>query len=189
MTQGKRRPWRDPDNTALIAHWDVVRSVALIAIMMSRTQSSVQTQASRLGLPPRTEERGRHRRRWLDEDDTRLDALIARLREEDGRIPIQGVADEMGRSVDAVVARLVGRHGEDSDVLAMLVAPPLPAMPEPNSDRSAPGAKPPQDGDGQKKKKGKTRQCLKCRKSFWSEGNHNWICVTCKRSDDWDFDY
>jgi hypothetical protein len=188
MSQGKRRPWRDSDNTALIAYWDVVRSVALIAIMMQRTQSSVQTQASRLNLPPRTEERGRHRRRWMDDDDAHLDGLIGSLRQPDGRIPIQQVADGMGRSVDAVVARLVGRHGEDSDLLDLLVAPPLPQDGQAVAG-AAPAGPARAAAPADPARKGKTRRCLKCEKSFWSEGNHNWVCVNCKRSDDWVYDY
>jgi hypothetical protein len=187
MPQGKRRPWRDADNTRLIELWDVVASVSLIAIMMQRTPSSVQTQASRLSLPPRAEQRDKHRRRWTDEDDVQLDKLMDELRLADGRIPIQAVADRTGRSVDAVVARLLARHGEESDILSRLVAPPPPAA----------GARPaaPQRSDSastsenkNQKNKGKVKTCLKCRKPFWSSGNHNWVCITCKRSDDWDYD-
>ena len=181
MAQGKRCPWHDADDKTLIRLWDPVGSVALIAVMLKRSRSSVQTRASRLNLPPRAEESDRHRRRWMDGDDAKLDALAAELTLPDGTIPIQQLAERMGRSVDAVVARLEARHGEESDVMARLVAPPVPEEVAP-----APGAQPGPDRNGSKK--GKVKQCLKCRKSFWSEGSHNWICVTCKRSDDWDYD-
>lgn len=188
MPQGKRRPWFDGDNTALIALWDVVGSVALISIMLHRSRSSVQTQASRLGLPPRSEESDRHRRRWMDGDDEKLENLIIELARPEG-IPIQVLAEKMARSVDAVVARIEARYGEDSDVIARLVAPPTPTLPaagtKPNLVNIGDNAL---DPSNSKKNPGKVKNCLKCRKNFFSNGNHNWICITCKRSDDWDYD-
>lgn len=188
MSQGKRRPWKDADNTALISLWDSVGSVALIAIMTKRSRSSVQTQASRLGLPPRAEESDRHRRRWAEGDDDKLDGLVLELTRPDRTIPIQALAERMGRSVDAVVARIEARHGEESDVMQRLVAPPMPVMPLPgvkpvlvNIGRST-------EGSNGEVKGGRIRNCLRCRKSFYSQGNFNYVCVTCKRSDDWDFD-
>jgi hypothetical protein len=187
MPQGKRRPWTDEDTDKLIHLWGAVGSVALIAIMMQRSPSSVQTQASRKNLPPRAEEKDRHRRRWLPEDDAHLDELLVTTRREDGKIPILQVGAGMHRSVDAVVARLIARHGEDSDIMALLYAPE-PPPPEPGSGplqplrpaaRAAAAAADP-------KKAGRIQPCLKCRKSFWSEGRHNWVCINCKREKDWD---
>jgi hypothetical protein len=178
MPQGTRRPWRDADSTMLIALWDTVGSVALIAIMLQRSRSSVQTQASRKGLPPRTEDSDRHRRRWMEGDDERLEELLVELTQQDGSIPIQELAEKMGRSVDAVVARIEASHGEESDVMARLVAPPVPLT----AAEVKPAAVDP-------KRKGKVKTCLNCRNKFWSEGNHNWVCITCKRGDDWSFDY
>ncbi len=111
MPQGTRRPWRNDDKRMLINLWDTVGSVALIAIMLQRSGSSVQTAASRLGLPPRPEESDRHRRRWVDGDDELLDELIIELTEDDGSVPIQTLAERMGRSVDAVVARMEANTG------------------------------------------------------------------------------
>ena len=183
MPPGKRRPWRDEDNTALIALWDAIGSVSLIAIMLKRSRSSVQTQASRLGLPPRAEESDRHRRRWAEGDDAKLDALMAELTGPGGAIPIQQLAERMGRSVDAVVARIEIRHVEESDVMERLAAPPMPVAappcPKPAGAAVADKAEQPQ---------GKMKRCLRCRKNFWSAGNHNWICISCKRSEDWDYD-
>lgn len=73
VDRSKRRPWTEADNRRLMGYWDIVGSVALIAIILQRSPSSVQTQASRLGLPPRAEEKDRHRRRWADGDDEALD--------------------------------------------------------------------------------------------------------------------
>jgi hypothetical protein len=161
--------------------WDSIGSVALIAIMMERSSSSVQTQASRLGLPPRAEEKDRHRRRWAEGDDEILEEVVNELTRPDGRIPIKEVAIRMGRSVDAIVVRLESLYGEDSSILSRLEVPPPPEVLEPPKPRikTLPGKR--DSGEG-------TKKCLRCSKEFWSEGRHNWICVTCKRSDDWSFD-
>lgn len=186
MPQGKRSPWSDADDTALIALWDKVASVALIAIMLKRSRSSVQTRASRLGLPPRIEDSDRHRRRWVDGDDEKLEEFLEELTEPNGGIPIVELSDRMGRSVDAVVSRLEALMGEDSDVMSRLVAPPTPELPSPGErpvlERSL-SAEPKASRNS-----GKTKKCLKCRRNFWSSGNFNWVCITCKRSDDWDYD-
>lgn len=178
MAQAKRRDWLHDDDTDLMRLWPSVGSVALIGIMMERSRSSVQTRASRLNLPPRTEESDRHRRRWSEAEDTRLDAALLEVALPDGKIPIQLVADRLERSVDAVVARIEARYGEHSDIIGRLVAPPMPVP-------QAPAAKPP--GSGRKsRREGGEWDCLRCRRPFWSEGVHNWVCDRCKRTDDWD---
>src|SRR3546814_17295719 len=64
----KRRPWSDEGKRQLIEYWDSVRSTVLISLMLDRSPSSIQTQASRLGLPRRSEASDRHRRRWTRRD-------------------------------------------------------------------------------------------------------------------------
>lgn len=195
MPQGKRLTWSDEDDVALIALWGSVGSVALIAIMLRRSRSSVQTRASRLGLPPRQEESDRHRRRWMDGDDAKLDGLLLSLARADGSIPIQQLAESMGRSVDAVVARIEIRHGDESDVMDRLSAPAMPSAPEKPKDvfdlRSFQSGEllPEQVRVTTVKTGSGPRKCLKCRKTFFSDGNFNRICSTCKRSDDWDNDF
>ena len=84
------------------------------------------------------------------------------------------------------MARLVSRHGEDADILSLLVVPPKPAGGAAGA-AAAKKTKAKKSGVNQsQKKQGKVKNCLKCRKSFWSGGPHNWICAPCKRSDDWD---
>lgn len=181
MSQGKRRAWPDKDNQRLISLWDSVGSVALIALNMNRTMSSVQTQASRLNLPPRTEQGNNHRRRWHEDDDIELDEVIDELQLSDGRIPIKTLSDRMKRSVDAIVARLITRFGEE-ETMGRLVAPAI--------DEAAADATLSQErGEGVAGKKGKMKNCLKCRKSFWSEGSHNWVCSSCKKTAEWTSDY
>lgn len=185
MPQGKRKLWTDEDTAQLIEFWDSVGSVALIAIHMQRTPSSVQTQASRKGLPPRAEDRDRHRRRWLESDDAMLDGLLESLVDSNGRIPIVGVSEKMGRSVDAVVTRIATRHGEDSDVMAKLVAPSAPV--ETKSTAGGVGGAVAIKLGPKSRDTGKTRKCLSCTNLFHSVGAHNRVCISCKRSMDWEY--
>lgn len=174
MNPGQRRPWLDTENARLIELWFAVGSVTLIALMMDRTPSSVQTRASRLNLPARSEGKDRHRRRWDEAGDAELDAALAAFERADGMIPIVDVAARAGRSVDAVVERLLARMGKDSGILGRLVVPPRREVSIPVREGGA---------------KAGTKRCLKCRGSFWSQGNHNWVCDDCKRpGSDWDFD-
>lgn len=185
MPQGKRRKWEDTDTTALMSLWGSVGSVALIAIMTKRSRSSVQTHASRYGLPPRAEISDRHRRRWAEGDDEKLDSLVAELTLPNGTIPIVLLADRMGRSVDAVVARIEARHGEESDVMQRLVAPPMPELPAPGVKTVFP-TKVSSDGTKDRRNQSNEKKCLRCRDSFVSAGVHNWVCKNCKRNCEWD---
>jgi hypothetical protein len=166
-----RRLWEESENLQLMKLWPLVNSVAVIAILMRRSLSSVQTQASRLGLPPRNNERDRNRKKWADGDDLALDAALEDLRSEDGKIDITKVADHLGRSIDAVVARIEMRFGAESEVIKCLSAPPPPNVPF------------------LKKSKGRFPgeiACLRtyCQRKFWSPGPWKRICNHCKRNDD-----
>lgn len=173
--QPARRNWLPEDNDTLMGLWDTIGSVILIALMMERSASSIQTQASRLGLPPRAEEKDKHRRRWSDADDIVLENLENEYTDSVGRIDVSTIARVMGRSVDAVLSRLEALHGEDSGVLSRILIPVPESKTQDSPALTFRGAKP---GEGKKK-------CLRCRKEFWSEGKHNWVCVPCKRSEDW----
>ena len=185
MIQEKRRPWKDVDNSTLISLWDRVGSVALIALMMKRTRSSVQTQASRLQLPPRNEESDRHRRRWHDADDVLLNKMLEIYTMEDGTIPIEKLSTSMGRSIDAVIARLETNHGEDSDVMRRLVPPPLPEITN-HGNKATLFQRPNQATVTDPRKQTKVRRCLRCDKLFVSEGAHNRICPSCKRNENFE---
>ena len=176
--QARRRTWLPDDNRMLMGLWDTVGSVMLIALMMGRSASSIQTQASRLGLPPRAEDKNKHRRKWTDEDDDILNEQELLYTDMRGMIDAKAIATSMGRSIDAVLSRLEARYGEDSCVLSRVVipmqsaAPTVGESPQPLAFRGAKAGE-------------KERQCLRCMKMFWSEGRHNWVCVPCKRSEDW----
>lgn len=178
IQQNKRRTWYEADNQKLIELWYSVGSVALISIMMQRSQSSIQTQASRLNLPARIEQCDKHRRKWTDEDDSRLNALTKTHILPNGNVCIQSISKSIERSVDAVIARLAFLHGEDSAIIQGLISTPTDTIKQkPSTEKTNQEA-----ASG-----GKIKKCLKCRKSFHSEGKHNWICPTCKKnSGEWD---
>src|SRR3546814_16195243 len=84
----KRRPWSDEGKRQLIEYWDSVRSTVLISLMLDRSPSSIQTQASRLGLPRPYEESDRHRRRWTRPEREDLDDSLRPMTPPSGHITI-----------------------------------------------------------------------------------------------------
>jgi hypothetical protein len=181
----KRRSWGQKDDEDLIRYWDSVGSIVLISLLMGRTPSSIQTQASRKGLPRRAEERARHRRRWSDEEIAQMDRAIEETSTADGRFPIKDVADKVGRSIDAIAAKLTERYEDPAELLQRIVLPNLkPVRGAAQRTKAAQQAKSRTDPNG------KVRKCLSCQNSFWSEGAHNRICSKCKRREgdaDWDW--
>jgi hypothetical protein len=200
MQDLKRRPWSEDENRLLIASWDTVGSIILISMMLDRSPSSVQTQASRIGLPRRKEDKDKHRRRWSPEDEASLDAAVEALRTPEGKIPIIQVAEQVGRSVDAVVAKLSDRFGEGESLMQVIEVPEIdtsdvryPSEPVGDGSRSREKSKAALQKstvEYRAGKEGMTRRCLSCQKPFWSEGAHNRICNKCKSRDgdsDWDW--
>ena len=169
--QSKRKLWEPDENEVLMGLWDTVGSVILIALMMGRSASSIQTQASRLGLPARFEEKDRHRRKWSDEDDDILTEQELNHTTPEGRIDIKAMSANMGRSIDAILSRMENMYGEDANILSRIIVPyetPNRKLDVPITFKNAKA--------GEKKK-----ECLRCHEGFWSEGKHNWICTPCKR--------
>src|SRR3546814_12462854 len=91
--------------------------------MLDRSPSSIQTQASRLGLPRRSEESDRHRRRWTRRDREDLDDIVRTMTLPSGKIPIEQVAERVGRSVDAVASRLLADLANPADLLDRILLP------------------------------------------------------------------
>jgi len=185
MTDLRRRPWSEEEDNVLIDLWDTVGSIVLISLMLDRSPSSVQTQASRKGLPRRIEEKGRHRRRWTGDDEGLLDSLVAELTDGEGKIPIDVLAERMDRSIDAIVARLADRFGSTQALLDRIR---LPRREPPREERRRAEDKARQAPQGGAQ--ARTRKCLCCGKPFWSEGPHIRICNKCKRNyDDYNWDW
>lgn len=180
MADLRRRPWTDADNQALIDLWPRVGSIVLIALELERSSSSVQTQASRIGLPRRTEGNERHRRKWTPEDVVTLESSVARRTGEDGKIPICEVADDVGRSIDAVASKLAETMGGEEHLFSLIKVT--------KRKFTATAVKPKVAIDP--RKVGKKRPCMSCTKIFWSEGAHNRLCAACKKDEggsDWDW--
>jgi len=182
VTETARRDWSESEKRRLIHYWDSLGSIFLIALLLDRPEGSVQTEASRLNLPRRAEDKGRHRKKWTPEEHEELRAAARECRTTDGRILIMDVADRVGRSVDAVASRLSEDFENRRSLRESIYVPEAvlermaAAKPAP-----APGADP--------RRLSKVRNCMTCEKLFFSEGAHNRICPRCKEGDesDWDF--
>jgi hypothetical protein len=184
MADLKRRPWTDADNRSLIGLWPRIGSIVLIALELGRSSSSVQTQASRLGLPRRIEGNDRHRRRWTDADVKALETSIANRQRKDGKFPIHEISDDIGRSIDAVVAKMAETHGGESEIFDRIVVTKQHAAAVPLKKPAA------QDPAVDPRKIGKMRPCMTCSRTFWSEGAWNRRCISCKSTEsdtNWDW--
>lgn len=181
MTATPRKPWTNEETDTLIRAWEDVGSIILLSILLKRSTSSVQTQASRIGLPRRKESLQRHRRRWSRSEERQLDGLIAAHSTKDNKIKIYEVAKAMARSVDAIAAKLVENLDDEAQLLERIEIPE-------NIRRKldAPKALPIIERTYKKRGevedsryKAKRRNCLMCSTGFWSEGAHNRICGKC----------
>lgn len=180
-----RRTWSEADKRLLIEYWATLGSILLIALLLDRPEGSVQTEASRLNLPRRIEEKGRHRKKWTDEEDADLQTAIRIFRTSDDRIKIIDVANFIGRSIDAVASRIAKDYETRDDMRNALYIPESIAEIKRLTAKQSGSARAPQTDTRQK---AMMRPCLSCSKPFWSEGAHNRICPRCKadsESGDW----
>ncbi len=176
-----RRPWTESDKRDLIRFWDSVGSIFLISLLMDRPEGAIQTEASRLNLPRRSEEKGRHRKKWTSEEESRLEQAVARFKDSQGRIRIVEVSEAIGRSVDAIASRLADSFVDvrdfrkmiafDREALLEKAAQPV-AVVKPVSDR---------------RKLSMIHTCLSCSKPFHSSGAGNRICKRCSSIDESDW--
>ncbi len=187
-----RRPWSEPDKHRLIGLWESIGSVVLIALLLERPVGSVQTEASRLQLPRRVEDKDRHRKKWTGEEDGNLLDAIEACRAQDGRIRIIEVSRITRRSIDAIVNRLSELDGGPRPDLRETVWATEAEIMEFGSQqaaRNAPVVDPARPaGRIDTRNVARRRACLTCEKPFWSPGAYNRICPKCKSSDmsDWD---
>ena len=173
MSDSRRRLWDVQDSNALINMWDRVSSIVLIALELNRTTSSVQTQASRRGLPRRNEANERHRRKWTPEDLRLLETTLDKHTTADGEIYICEIAEDMKRSIDAVAAKLVEMFGSEEELFPKLkVTVEIGGAPKENPLKSS-----------KRRNEPGTRDCMTCKRPFWSEGWGNRICQPCKKEE------
>lgn len=183
-----RRTWSEADKRLLIEYWSALGSILLIALLLDRPEGSVQTEASRLNLPRRTEEKGRHRKKWTEDEERDLQTAINIFRTTEGRIRIIEVANFIGRSIDAVASRILRDYESRDEMRGALFIPDDVDEIKRLTARSSGSPRPAQTTDTRKQQR--MRDCLTCSKPFWSDGAHNRICPRCKsdqESSDWDF--
>jgi hypothetical protein len=181
MTVTPRKPWSNEETDTLIRIWEDVGSIILLSILLDRSTSSVQTQASRIGLPRRQESLQRHRRRWSRAEERQLNDLIAKHSTSDNKIRIYDVARDMTRSVDAIAAKLMENLEHERDLLDRVVIPDAirRKLKDPQAGQDAPQHYKRRGEIEDTRSKSKRRDCLICRTGFWSEGAHNRICGKC----------
>lgn len=182
-----RRTWSEADKRLLIEYWSKLGSILLIALILKRPEGSVQTEASRLNLPRRTEEKGRHRKKWTEEEEKDLQTAINIFRTQDEKVRIIDIANFLGRSVDAVASHIQKKYSSRDEMKAFLYIPEDVAEIKRLISRQPIGGRNTPIVDTRKQHK--MRDCLTCSRPFWSEGAHNRICPRCKSDSefsDWD---
>lgn len=182
-----RRAWAEEDKKRLIEYWETLGSIILIALILDRPEGSVQTEASRLNLPRRIEDKGRHRKKWTDGEIDDLRSAMNLFKTPDGRIKIIEVATVTGRSIDAVATRIAREVGSTREELREAIY--VPADVEEIKKLTARNLVSLKPVVTDSRKLMKMRDCLTCSRPFWSEGAHNRICPRCKSDSDgsdWD---
>jgi len=176
LADGSRRPWRDSDKTDLVRYWEAIGSIFLISLLMDRPEGAIQTEASRLSLPRRNEDKGCHRKKWTDDENVRLDDAVAKCRTPDGKIRITEVADIIGRSVDAVASKLSERFESGQDLRDTIIIP--------EDDLRARAAAIKSKAPSASGKKSGIRKCICCQKPFNSSWIGNRVCKRCSNTQD-----
>ena len=176
--QSERRPWDETDLDLLIRWWMWEPSVVVIAILLGRSTSAVQTMASRKGLPKRDIEPETHRRRWTEQECADYDAEKRRLRREDGRTPLIELAHSLRKSLDTVAIHFLQEVGTTENFLRHAWLPEPPRLDERRQASRLECA--PVDN----RKTAMIRKCLTCGRGFWSEGAHIRRCPNCKAEDE-----
>ncbi len=186
MSEFRRRKWQDSDTRALIDMWPRVGSIVLIALELKRSTSSVQTQASRTGLPRRIENNEKHRRKWEAEHIVALRNALKENTTAEGEVLICEIAEQMKRSIDAIAAKLAEsdffgdeeKLFEKIKVTKTFIASATTAAAAAVATMSCDEVK-----TSDRRQQAMDRKCMKCKKSFWSEWAGNRRCNACKKTE------
>jgi len=186
MSEFRRRKWQDSDTRALIDMWPRVGSIVLIALELKRSTSSVQTQASRTGLPRRMENNERHRRKWTEDDVIGLRDALSKNTTDEGRVLICEIAEQVKRSIDAVAAKLAEDEffGHEEKLFERIkvtktsIASATTTAATADASISCDEVK-----STDRRQQAMDRKCMKCKKSFWSEWVGNRRCNACKKTE------
>jgi hypothetical protein len=185
MISVKRKTWTKDETGRLISLWDEIASITVLSILMERSTSSIQTQASRIGLPRRSEHLKRHRRRWSRSEEKLFERSFEDAKYPDGRIDIYEIASDLNRSVDAVAAKIQEKFTDEPTMLSLLV------IPDEIKEKIKIASQENKKENKVYKKRGEIkdlryyeimRDCLSCRNPFWSVGAHNRVCDKCKKA-------
>lgn len=166
-----RNTWTSEDVTRLLSLWSVFGSIMLIAAIMGRPPSSIQTQASRKQLPKRGSLPGL-RRRWTKEEDKKILDIIQNV-DENNKLDILKLASEMNRSIDAIINRLSQEHHIDIKSLVRYLV-----IPDPKDIAKS-------DVVCLPTKEVKPKRCPMCLELFIPTDSGNRVCPTCRSSDAW----
>ena len=190
---GKRKSWSNQETQLLIESWDSVGSITLLSLILKRSPSSIQTQASRIGLPRRNEQLQRHRRRWQSEEEVLLQKILKDETDSKGKIRIDNIASKLNRTVDAIIAKLADDF-YDAETLIEKIYIPNSKLEKLLKKEDKPkklleiDPKTGKRAIEDTRQSSKMRKCLTCTKPFWSSGAHNRVCDKCKKAhdnDDW----
>lgn len=190
---GQRKSWSNDETRLLIESWDTVGSITLLSLILKRSPSSIQTQASRIGLPRRNEQLQRHRRRWKPEEEILLKNILIEETDKNGKIRIDNIASKLDRTVDAVIAKLADDFYDNETLLNKIYIPnsKLERLLRKENTPIKKAEVDPKTGHKlieDTRRTSKMRKCLTCTKPFWSDGAHNRVCDKCKKiheGDDW----
>jgi hypothetical protein len=187
MSEFRRRKWQDSDTRALIDMWPRVGSIVLIALELKRSTSSVQTQASRTGLPRRMENNERHRRKWEAQDIVALRDALKENTSADGEVLICEIAEQVKRSIDAVAAKLAENDffGDEERLFEKIKVTKTSIASATTTAAAAAAATMSCDEvkPSDRRQQAMDRKCMKCKKSFWSEWAGNRRCNACKKTE------
>ncbi|MGU3404474.1 hypothetical protein [Methylobacterium fujisawaense] len=179
QSQTERRTWTAENREILVRWWMWEPSVVVIALLLGRSTSAVQTMASRIGLPKRDIEPETHRRRWTDQEIAEYDLEKERLRRADGRTPLVDLSKALRKSLDTVAIQFLQDVGTAENFLRSAWLPEPPPLDERRQERRLDCAAP-----VDKRKLPAMRKCLSCERGFWSEGAHIRRCPNCKAEDE-----
>lgn len=185
MSEFRRRKWQDSDTRALIDMWPRVGSIVLIALELKRSTSSVQTQASRTGLPRRMENNERHRRKWTEDDVAGLRDALKENTSADGDVLICEIAEQVKRSIDAVAAKLAENDffGDEEKLFEKIKVTKTSIASATTTAAAAATMSCDEVKSTDRRQQAMDRKCMKCKKSFWSEWAGNRRCNACKKTE------
>lgn len=173
----KRFTWTPEMKNRLDSLWAQGAPVSVIAIILDKTSSLIQTRASRDGLPvrPAPDYAKRHRAKWVEGEIKMIDEIIRSNPNGPGFLDIEQLAIRVERTIDSIASKISERHGRHA--LVALVEDYMAGRisSEYGLDHlEAADLKKPREGAGNK-------VCSICQRLFFSpDKKHIWRCKKCR---------